>query len=107
VDKKALEFSSKYIPSCDMILVQINWDNGGGFYYISKEIQTKTLELIGRGKYIKLPKQGTNPRGVEMDGEAMKQLIANPDTLKIPIDWKKEAIKFKPFERWVELWQKD
>ncbi|MDR2116538.1 MAG: ThaI family type II restriction endonuclease, partial [Planctomycetaceae bacterium] len=43
--QKALEFSSKYIPSCDMIFVQINWDNGGGFYYISKEIQTKTLEL--------------------------------------------------------------
>ncbi|MDR2115960.1 MAG: ThaI family type II restriction endonuclease, partial [Planctomycetaceae bacterium] len=73
----------------------------------SKEIQTKTLELIGREKYMKLPKQGTNPRGVEIDDEAMKQLIENSDTLKIPIDWKKETINFKPFERWVELWQKD
>ncbi|MDR2426532.1 MAG: ThaI family type II restriction endonuclease [Endomicrobium sp.] len=104
--QKALEFSSKYIPCCDMILVQINWDNVGGFYYISKEIQNKTLKLIGREKYIKLPKQGTNPRGVEIGVEAMRQLISNPDTLKIPIDWKRKTINFKPFERWVELWQK-
>ena len=90
-----------------MILVQINWGNIGGFYYISKEIQNKILAAMGRTKYIKLPKQGTNPRGVEIHGEAMKQLISHPDTLKIPIDWKREPINFKPFERWVELWQKD
>ncbi|MHB9295822.1 hypothetical protein PilKf_01574 [Pillotina sp. SPG140] len=105
--QKAWEFSNTYIPRCAMILVHINWDNNGGLYYISKAIQNKTLESMGRENYIKLPKQGTNPRGVEVHGYAMKQLISNPETLKISINWKREPIYFKPFERWVALWQKD
>jgi len=105
--QKSIEFSQNYIPSCDMILVQINWDNGGGFYYIPKELQIKTLNDLGRENYINLPKQGTNPRGVEMTGKAMSQLISSPDTLNIPINWKKEIINFKPFERWIELWKQE
>ena len=105
--KKSIEFSQNYLPSCDMILVQINWENGGGFYYISKEVQIKTLNEMGRENYIKLPKQGTNPRGVEMTGKAMLQLLSNPQTLEIPINWKKEVVNFKPFKRWIELWSQD
>ncbi|GHU21674.1 hypothetical protein FACS1894172_18600 [Spirochaetia bacterium] len=105
--QKALEFSKTYTPSCDMLLVQIDWNNGGGLYYISKETQIEALNMMGREKYIKLPKQGTNPRGVEMSGDAMRLLIANSSTLSIPISWKKETIQFNPFERWVDLWQKD
>lgn len=105
--QKANEFSKKYRPNCDMILVQINWDNGGGFYYISQETQVEVFESIRRENYIKLPKQGTNPRGVEMSNEAMQKLINHPNTLQISINWKKEKINFKPFARWVELWQID
>ena len=105
--QKSIEFSQNYSPHCDMILVQINWENGGGFYYISKEVQFETLNEMGRENYIKLPKQGTNPRGVEMTGKAMQRLLSNQQTLKIPIDWKKEVINFKPFERWIELWRQD
>jgi hypothetical protein len=61
--QKAIEFSNKYCPNCDMILVQINWDNGGGFYYISQETQIEILKSMGHENYIKLPKQGTNPYG--------------------------------------------
>lgn len=61
---KALEFSENYHPSCDMILVHINWNNGGGFYYIPKEVQNETFHKIGRQDYLKLPKPGTNPHGV-------------------------------------------
>lgn len=46
--QKAMEFSQHYVPSCDMILVQINWENGGGFYYIKKEIQLSVLNKIGK-----------------------------------------------------------
>ena len=103
--QKALEFSKKYFPSCDMILIQINWENGGGFYYVSQKAQIETLKSMGHDTYIKLPKQGTNPRGVEMSNDAMQKLIKHPDTLKIFINWKKEIINFKPFERWVDLWK--
>ena len=106
--QKALEFSKNYLPNCDMLLIQINWKNGGGFFYfISKEIQIKTLKSIGHNGYIKLPKAGTNPRGVEISNSAMQNLINHPDTLKILIDWRKEKIDFKPLERWVDLWQAD
>jgi hypothetical protein len=99
--QKAKEFSETYTPKCDILFVQINWDNGGGFYFISKEIQIETLKMMGRENYIKLPKQRTNPRGVEMAWTAMKQLLANSKTYSIAINWKKEKINFRPLDRWV------
>ena len=104
---QALQFSQNYQPNCDMLFVRINWDNGGGVYYFTKEVQCSVLDEMGRENYIKLPKPGTNPRGVEMHANAVKKLIEHSDTLCIPIDWKKEVIDYKPFERWVELWEKD
>jgi hypothetical protein len=104
---QALEFSKNYQPSCDMLFVRINWSNGGGLYYFAKETQRTILNEMGRTSYIKLPKQGTNPRGVEMQPRAIENLIKNTNTLCVPIDWKKESIDYKPFERWVELWQED
>src|SRR4030043_1739918 len=32
--QKAKEFREGYYPHCDMLLVQINWNDLGGFYYI-------------------------------------------------------------------------
>ena len=92
--QKAIEFSKNYSPSCDLILVQINWDNNGGLYYIPLKVQQQVLEEIGNERYIKLPKAGTNPRGVEMSSEAMKLLVYNSRTLAIPIDWRKENVNF-------------
>jgi len=102
---KSKEFSETYIPSCDMIFVQINWYNGGGLYLLSKETQIEVLTNIGRASYIKLPKPGTNPRGVELTRQALQILIQHKDTLVIPINWKKEIIEYKPFKRWIELWE--
>jgi len=65
------------------------------------------LEKLGRNAYIKLPKAGTNPRGVELTKEALYQLINNRNTFSIPIVWKKETIDFKPYQRWIELWEQE
>ena len=105
--QKAILFSKNYKPTCDIIVVQINWDNGGGFYYIPLEVQLKTLKKLGKEKYIKLPKVGTNPRGVEMQGETMRLLIANEQTLKIAVNWRKESSNFNTYKRWIELWEID
>lgn len=105
--EKSKEFRETYLPTCDMILIQVNWSNNGGFYYISKEIQIEILEKLGRNAYIKLPKAGTNPRGVELTKEALYQLINNRNTFSIPIIWKKETIDFKPYQRWIELWEQE
>lgn len=101
---KSKEFSENYLPSCDMLFIQINWNNGGGFYLISKETQYEVLTKIGRASYIKLPKAGTNPRGVELTRQALQILLQHKDTLVIPINWKREKIEYKPFKRWIELW---
>ncbi len=64
--QNALEFQNKYIPSCDMIYVQIIWGNSGGVFYFPLDVQLEVFNTIGRENYIKLPSPGTNPRGVEM-----------------------------------------
>ncbi|MDR3273653.1 MAG: ThaI family type II restriction endonuclease [Flavobacteriaceae bacterium] len=103
--QKAIEFSKNYIPDCDMIFVQINWNNSGGFYYFTKVLQTEIMQNLGREKYLKLPKVGTNPRGTEMSSEALKILMKNENAFKIPINWEKETLDYKPFNRWLELWK--
>jgi hypothetical protein len=105
--ESALKFRQNYKPNCDMIFVQINWNNGGGFYLIPKEAQTEVFKKLGIDEYIKLPKPGTNPRGVEMSAVALKELIEHKSTLIIPIEWKKETVEFDAFLRWIELWQQD
>jgi hypothetical protein len=105
--QSALNFRENYKPSCDMIFVQINWNNGGGFYYIPKEVQIEVFNDIGKDDYIKLPKAGTNPRGAEMSSIALRTLVNHSNSYKIPIAWKKEIINFNSFDRWVELWQQE
>ena len=42
-----------------------------------------------------------------MKEEAMLSLATHEKTFKIPINWSKEIVIFKPYNRWVELWQED
>jgi len=62
--QKAKEFQRHYHPSCDIILVQINWGNKGGLFHIPLDNQIAIFKELGRENYIKLPKPGTNPRCV-------------------------------------------
>jgi len=105
--KKALEFRNSYTPSCDILLIQINWGRLGGFFYIPIEVQDKILRHIGRNNYVLLPKPGTNPRGVEITKEALTALINDPETKRIEIEWRKVEIDYDPFKRWVELWNEN
>jgi hypothetical protein len=88
-----------------MLLVQINWVQEGGFYYIPVNVQKKLFDRIGRKKYIKLPKAGTNPRGVEITKEALTGLVEDSDTKIIKINWQRSDIKFNPYSRWIDLWK--
>jgi hypothetical protein len=104
---KAMEFRNAYNPTCDILLIQINWGGDGGFFYVSKEIQKNLVRRIGRKNYILLPKQGTNPRGVEITKSALTTLIKDPGTKRIEIEWKKVEIEYDPYKRWVDLWNED
>ncbi|HEY5123450.1 MAG TPA: ThaI family type II restriction endonuclease [Ignavibacteria bacterium] len=100
----AIRFSKNYIPGCDMILVNIVWNHEGYFYYIPIEVQREIFKKLGNERYIKLPKAGTNPRGVEMSKEAIVELANHKFTKRIPIHWGKSEIEYQPYKRWVELW---
>lgn len=103
--QKAKEFRESYYPNCDILLVQINWDDLGGFYYIPLEVQKRLFDRIGKENYVKLPKPGTNPRGVEITKEALSSLVENSETRSIRINWQRTKIDFNPYKRWVDLWR--
>jgi len=105
--EQAIEFSHRYVPSCDMLLVQVNWDNTGGVFLFSQEGQIETLEKMGRAEYIKLPKPGTNPRGVELSAKALDILSKHPQTLKFPVQWHRTKVKYNPYRRWLDFWQEE
>ena len=104
---KAKEFRENYYPSCDILLVRINWNDIGGLYYIPVQTQRKLLNEIGREDYIKLPKAGTNPRGVEFAKKVLERLTADSQSKRIEINWQKSNIGFNAYKRWLDLWRED
>lgn len=105
--QKAREFRENYTPSCGTLLVRINWGGVGGFYYIPLEVQRGTFKRIGRDRYLKLPKLGTNPRGVEISKEALSELLESERTRTIEINWKRAKIDYNPYKRWVDYWKEE
>jgi len=105
--QKAREFRENYYPHCDILLVQINWGSTGGFYYIPLEAQRKLFDSISRNRYIKLPKPGTNPRGVEITKEALASLVKDNLSKVIEISWQKTKIDYNPYKRWVDYWREN
>ncbi len=105
--QKVQEFRENYHPCCDMLLIQINWNKIGGFYYIPLYVQNRIFKKIGYEDYIKLPKPGTNPRGVEISKEALTTLVKDSDSYRILISWKKTEIDYNPYIRWVDLWKEE
>lgn len=102
--EKVLDFIKKYHPKCDLILVNIRWNEEGSLFLIPLEAQKEVFLQLGADGYLKAPKQGTNPRGVEFSKETMLRLFTHPRTLKMPIQWKKETLPHSIFDRWLEAW---
>jgi len=105
--ENAREFRDKYSPTCGMIFVQIVWGATEGIFFIPKDVQYLAFKKFKKNKFFKLPKKGTNPRGVEMTAEALKMCLNHRDTLSIKIDWNKEDIAFNPFKKWIDLWAEE
>jgi len=105
--QKAKEFREHYYPHCDILLVQINWNDTGGFYYIPLDVQKRLFDRIGKQEYIKLPKPGTNPRGVKITKEALISLVKDKESSSITINWQRTKIEFNSYKRWVDLWREE
>jgi hypothetical protein len=102
---KVHEFLETYHPECDILLAQIHWEETGGLYYIPISVQREIYASIGKEGFFKLPKLGTNPRGIEMTENALKQAVENPFSKSIPIFWKKPSIPYNKYERWITYWR--
>jgi len=105
--QKAREFRQTYVPSCDIFLARIKWDGAGGLFYIPLQIQQTIFQQLGRDNYLKLPKEGTNPRGVEFTSNAMSLLINHQYTRSIPITWVRQRIEYSPYQRWIDYWREN
>ena len=102
----ALKFKKEYFPSCDMMLVEIRWDDAGHLYLFKKHSQREILTKLGVGNYLKLPAQGGNTRGVEITGEALRLLVKDTSTRKIDIDFPHEQLEYKEaYKRWLDAWR--
>ena len=104
---KAKEFRESYYPRCDILLVRINWNDIGGLYYIPVQAQRRLLDEIGRENYIKLPKAGTNPRGVEFAKNVLARLTEDSQSKHNEIRWQKSDIGFNTYKRWLDLWREN
>lgn len=106
IDAQSSEnFIKKYVPKCDIILIQIFWNSTkGGFYFIPLEVQNTIFISLGRDKYLKMPKPGTNPRGIEYSKEAVRMFLSHSHTKKIEINWIKEKTEYDVYKRWEEYW---
>lgn len=98
-------FLEHYKPKTDLLVVKINWNSEGGLYFIPKEVQEQIIRQIGIESYIKLPKTGTNNRGIEFSSKAISSLLEHRETKSIAINWLEKDIIVNTFERWVELWK--
>lgn len=105
--EKAKEFRENYYPCCDILLVLIKWNDIGGMYCIPVRIQRALFDEIGREKYIKLPKAGTNPRGVEFSKNVLARLTADSQSKQIEINWQRSKVEFNAYKRWLDLWKED
>jgi len=104
---QAKKFVNDFTPMCDYLVAHIVWDDKGGLYYIPFEAQREVFDHLGRAKYFKLPKEGTNPRGVEITPQAMAGLVTHPATLAISVEWKRPADEYDQYLRWIEYWRLD
>lgn len=104
---KVDSFVDNYIPTTDMILIQIVWNlNDGGFFYIPQTIQEKIFNNLGRNNYFKKPPKNSNPRGVEYSKEAIKLMIKDVETSKIQIDWLRDDGKvIDIYKKWEDYWK--
>jgi hypothetical protein len=105
--QKSKEFCDTYAPKCDTLLANIQWDRTGHLYYIPLEVQKRIFRNLGKERYLRLPKAGTNPRGVEIGREALSTLIKDPDTKSIEIEWRRSKIEYDPYSRWLDYWEKE
>ncbi|MDW7975709.1 MAG: ThaI family type II restriction endonuclease [Leptospiraceae bacterium] len=102
-------FYENYEPKTDIILITIKWCSEGMFCYIPKDNQIEVFNSLGRDKYINKPRKGTNPRGIEINPNALKICVDKSIQMGyyISVNWFiPHDLEYNPYIKWIELWKK-
>lgn len=111
---KIEEFYSTYNPSSELLYVNVVWDSTGKFCLIPLSVQQEIFSELRPEGYIKLPKEGTNSRGVEIEHQAMRKLQSHSATRCLEIPWNKDPSlpgevslteEWTPYHQWLEIWE--
>lgn len=100
------QFVDEYMPTSHLLFINVTWGEESGFYLIDRSTQRELWRDMGRD-YFKIPRRGTNPRGVEMSREAMLAIQGHKDTLSMMILWNRPDSLLRDrhlYGRWVDLW---
>jgi len=108
----AEDFVRAYSPHCGILFIKINWGmkrniEPSGLFWIPLSTQEKILERLGVERYLKLPKAGTNPRGIELTSLGLDTLLRDEDTQRVRVNWIRAQIDYDPYKRWVDYWKED
>lgn len=82
----------------------MNGRQPGGMYLIPRTAQEEIISAAGTSECSKLPKPGTNPRGVEFSKQALTGLTPHKDTRFIKILWKRSLPEFVPYKIRLDYW---
>lgn len=98
------EISRDYEPDCDMLLVNIFWNQSReSIFYIPTEVQKRVHRELGDA-YL-TAKVGTNHRGISIASKAMRCLKESEQTLSAVVNWQESGTLNSPYDRWREYWQ--
>jgi hypothetical protein len=100
-------YISTFQPDCDILFAKIDWGKIGYIYYIPLSVQIDVFNTLGRANYLKIPKPGTNPRGIDITDEAYRELTSHSQTLKMEILWNIKNLDINVYERWLKLWDEN
>ena len=105
--QRAALFKRNFSPQSDYLFAHICWSKNGGLYYIPVQAQQEILHNVGRDEYLRLPKPGSNPRGIAISTKAMISLVDHRLTERIQITWHRPENDYDPYKRWCDLWMLD
>ncbi len=92
-----------YIPSSDLLIIQINWDDEGHIFYIPTEVQHDVFTKLGN-HYLDY-RANTNTRGFNMSRGAFESVTHDSGTIVLPVSWFRSIKPQGQYEPWVKYWR--